>query len=424
MLGKTHIAIAVLLGLLLLHAGAEGNALLLLSFIILGSLLPDIDESHSTIGRRTKIFAWTFAHRGIFHSIIMAVFLTILLYGLFKNQNVAWFFLIGYLSHVIGEGITKAGVRPSTLPSCTSEDPCAWASEQNTSCSGVSSPSMPTCSWHSKQRNCQKAQLRAVHASIYKTPWLYRHQRGASDHGTHYPNIGKLRERRPEKQQTCHHRLLGSLVRTLQDDGACLRKTQRRARREDYLCQMQHRRRTGATRTLRRAGHPDTGHHQERQGSRTPGRIHPGASPASVHPKEPLNLTRRTCSMNALFSTAYTYAIIGASQDRSKYGNIILRDLDRAGYAVVPINPNAASIENHKAYPTVEAYPGTLDIAVFVLPPSTTLAILPACIKKGIRAVWLQPGSESPEAITYCHDHHLTCIHDVCIMVQKPKKQP
>ena len=49
-----------------------------------------------------------------------------------------------------------------------------------------------------------------------------------------------------------------------------------------------------------------------------------------------------------------TIAVIGASNDRSKYGNKIYRDLRKKEYDVTPINPKEDTIEGDKAYTSIE----------------------------------------------------------------------
>ncbi|RME52447.1 metal-dependent hydrolase [Candidatus Woesearchaeota archaeon] len=112
MLGKTHLAIALFFGLLVEHMTGIRIGILGTIALFLGALLPDLDEHKSALGRKAKIIAWLFPHRGVFHSVLFAVFFTILLYGIAPRQGAALFFLLGYLSHIFSEAITPRGVRP------------------------------------------------------------------------------------------------------------------------------------------------------------------------------------------------------------------------------------------------------------------------------------------------------------------------
>ena len=62
-------------------------------------------------------------------------------------------------------------------------------------------------------------------------------------------------------------------------------------------------------------------------------------------------------------------ALIGASNDRNKYGNKIYRDLRNKGYNVTPINPKEDKIEGDRAYTSVEEMEKLPDITNFVVPP-------------------------------------------------------
>lgn len=120
------------------------------------------------------------------------------------------------------------------------------------------------------------------------------------------------------------------------------------------------------------------------------------------------------------FNKNFTYALIGASNNKEKYGNVILLNLKEAGYNVVPINPKEELIEGLKAYPNLQAYKDNIDVVVFVVPPSITLSVLKS-LPQNIDKVWMQPGSSNEECVVYCKEHKLHTIHDMCVMVEKPR---
>ena len=55
---------------------------------------------------------------------------------------------------------------------------------------------------------------------------------------------------------------------------------------------------------------------------------------------------------------AKTVAVIGASNNRYKYGNKALRAFEQQGYSVIPMNPHEAVVEGHRAYRSVLDIPG------------------------------------------------------------------
>lgn len=95
-----------------------------------------------------------------------------------------------------------------------------------------------------------------------------------------------------------------------------------------------------------------------------------------------------------------TVAIIGASNDRRKYGNISVRAHLQQGYEVYPVNPNLSEVEGLKAYPSVTDVPvEQLDRISMYVPPHVGITLLEEIQRKGAREVWFNPGSESDELL-------------------------
>ena len=93
------------------------------------------------------------------------------------------------------------------------------------------------------------------------------------------------------------------------------------------------------------------------------------------------------------------YAVVGASSDRDKYGNKVLRAYQQRGMEVYPINPRATEIEGLKAYATLSDVPVKLRAISVITPPAITEHVVEAAAAAGVRMVWMQPGAESNEAI-------------------------
>ena len=95
-----------------------------------------------------------------------------------------------------------------------------------------------------------------------------------------------------------------------------------------------------------------------------------------------------------------TAAILGASSDRSKYGNKSVRAHLAQGYDVYPVNPKGGRIEGLTVYPTLSDVPvESLDRVSVYLPPQVTLGLLEEIAAKGCREFWLNPGADDPEVV-------------------------
>ena len=93
------------------------------------------------------------------------------------------------------------------------------------------------------------------------------------------------------------------------------------------------------------------------------------------------------------------YAVVGASSDQSKYGNMVLRAYQQQGHEVYPVNPRADVIEGLKAYPSLAELPVKVRGVSIITPPAITERVVTEAAAAGAEFVWMQPGAESREAI-------------------------
>jgi predicted CoA-binding protein len=92
-------------------------------------------------------------------------------------------------------------------------------------------------------------------------------------------------------------------------------------------------------------------------------------------------------------------AVIGASNDRSKYGNKAVRAYLRMGYKVYPVNPNEGTIEGLKAYGSILDIPEEVDRATLYVPPRVGMKVIEEIAKKGVKELYFNPGAESDELL-------------------------
>ena|SRR5579884_3357088 len=92
---------------------------------------------------------------------------------------------------------------------------------------------------------------------------------------------------------------------------------------------------------------------------------------------------------------AKTVAVIGASNNRQKFGNRAVRAFRRQGYTVIPINPNEREVEGLKTYASVLDVPGPIDMASIYVPPEAGERVIEEVARKQIAEVWINPGAES-----------------------------
>jgi predicted CoA-binding protein len=116
-------------------------------------------------------------------------------------------------------------------------------------------------------------------------------------------------------------------------------------------------------------------------------------------------------------SAAKSVAIIGASSDRSKFGNKSVRAHAAQGWDVYPVNPKGGQIEGIAAYRSVAEIPALrLDRVSMYLPPALALQVLDAVAQKGCDELFLNPGSDTPEVIERARELGLNAIQACSIV--------
>ncbi|MCB1176043.1 MAG: CoA-binding protein [Leptospiraceae bacterium] len=111
-------------------------------------------------------------------------------------------------------------------------------------------------------------------------------------------------------------------------------------------------------------------------------------------------------------------ALVGATNDSRKYGNIIYKDLKSKGIKVFGINNKATTIDGDIAYHNVEDLENKPDIINFVVPPKIGFEIVKKLNENGYDNFWFQPGAESDEIINYLETNKKNYLAYACVMVK------
>jgi len=111
-----------------------------------------------------------------------------------------------------------------------------------------------------------------------------------------------------------------------------------------------------------------------------------------------------------------TVAVVGASNDRRKYGNKALRAFKAEGYTVIPINPNEPEVEGLPTYPSVADVPGAIDMATVYVQPEVLKGLLDDFARKQIPEIWVNPGAESDDVMAEAKRKKLNMIYACSIL--------
>ena len=121
-------------------------------------------------------------------------------------------------------------------------------------------------------------------------------------------------------------------------------------------------------------------------------------------------------SIDRIFDTARTIAVVGLSPNpyRPSYG--VARYLQRAGYRIIPVNPNVTEVLGEPAYPTLRDIHATVDVVDVFRRSEFVGAIVDDAIAIKARAVWLQDGVVDEAAAKRARAAGLDVVMDDCMM--------
>jgi predicted CoA-binding protein len=113
------------------------------------------------------------------------------------------------------------------------------------------------------------------------------------------------------------------------------------------------------------------------------------------------------------------FAVVGASNDPTKFGARVLAAYRRAGLRAYPVNPRERTVQGLPCHPDLASLPEkTLNVSI-ITPPAVTERIVEQAAEAGARRVWMQPGAESAEAVKRAHELGLEVISGgPCVLIE------
>lgn len=102
------------------------------------------------------------------------------------------------------------------------------------------------------------------------------------------------------------------------------------------------------------------------------------------------------------------------------------RYLQRAGYRIIPVNPNAREVLGERAYPTLTraAADHALDIVDVFRRNEFVLDLVQEAIPLGPRLIWLQEGLRDENAATLARSAGIPFVMDRCLAVEHRRLIP
>jgi hypothetical protein len=117
-----------------------------------------------------------------------------------------------------------------------------------------------------------------------------------------------------------------------------------------------------------------------------------------------------------ILGSARTIAIVGLSAKRFRPSHGVAEYLQRAGYRIIPVNPNITEVLGEKSYPSLDAVPEPVDIVDIFRRSEHVPEIVEAAIRKGAKTIWMQEGVVHEDAAHRAESAGLAVVMDRCIL--------
>lgn len=116
-----------------------------------------------------------------------------------------------------------------------------------------------------------------------------------------------------------------------------------------------------------------------------------------------------------------TWALVGVTEDKTKFGYKIFKKLMEKGYTVYGVNPKYEEIEGQKIYKSISDLPEKVECINVVVSPKISMNVLDEIIKNNINYVWFQPGAFDEEVLNKAKGSGLEVVYFDCLYVELGK---
>lgn len=121
-------------------------------------------------------------------------------------------------------------------------------------------------------------------------------------------------------------------------------------------------------------------------------------------------------SIPEILESSRTIAVVGLSSSPMRPSNGVSAYLQRAGYRVIPVNPNEEEVLGEKCYARLEDVPERIDIVDVFRRSEFVPEIVESAIRIGAKTIWLQEGVVHEAAAERARRAGLNVVMDRCIL--------
>ena len=134
-------------------------------------------------------------------------------------------------------------------------------------------------------------------------------------------------------------------------------------------------------------------------------------------------ILREDKDLREALTSCRTICVVGISPDPYKPSYFVSDVLQSRGFKLYLVNPNYAgrTILGEKVYACMEDIPDEIDIVDVFRRPSVVAALAEEAKQKGFKVFWMQPGTESPEAIKKLDEDGYDVVAGRCTKIESSR---
>jgi uncharacterized protein len=124
-----------------------------------------------------------------------------------------------------------------------------------------------------------------------------------------------------------------------------------------------------------------------------------------------------------LLRESKTIAVVGLSSNPLRPSHEVASYLQRAGYQIIPVNPNESEVLGQKSYARLEDVPVPIDIVDVFRRPDQIAGIADSAIAIHARCLWLQQGLAHSTAAAKARAAGVFVVEDACLFIEHRKRK-
>jgi predicted CoA-binding protein len=109
-------------------------------------------------------------------------------------------------------------------------------------------------------------------------------------------------------------------------------------------------------------------------------------------------------------------AVVGISDRPERDSYRVAAYLERAGYTIIPVNPNVREVLGRRCWPSLDAAPGPIEVVDVFRRSELVAPVVDAAIRVGAKAVWMQDGVVDEASAARARATGLLVVMDRCML--------